>query len=89
MLMSEKEDFLLGLKQAGLIEDYKWVNNEAVVTVKRPINYLRIEVVQKKCECGCCDVPDHGACLRFEQGGNGRCAHCDHAKPCHRRDISV
>lgn len=83
--MSEKEDFLLDLKQAGLIEDYKWVRGEAVVVVKRPISYLRIEVVQRKCACGCCDVPDHGPCSSYAEGGNSRCAHCDHSKPCHKK----
>jgi hypothetical protein len=76
--------FLQGLKDAGLIVDYTLTDpGHAVVKVKYPISYLQIELVQKKCECGCCDSPDYGACQRFELGGNGRCAHCDHAHPCH------
>lgn len=39
-----------------------------------------------KCPCGCCHVPDWGACPQFEQGANGLCVYCDHSKPCHERD---
>jgi hypothetical protein len=37
------------------------------------------------CSCGCCCRPDRGACPRFLEGANGRCAVCDHSKACHRR----
>jgi hypothetical protein len=33
--------------------------------------------------CDCCHVPDYGACDEFEEGANGRCVYCDHAKECH------
>lgn len=43
-----------------------------------------------RCECGCCHVPDHGACptpeIPMPWSGNGRCVYCDHALPCHKRD---
>lgn len=81
--MSEREAFLQSLKDADLIVDYKIEGGAAVVHVKRPISYMRIEIVQVKCDCGCCDSPDHGPCNHFELGGNDRCAHCDHAKDCH------
>lgn len=82
--MSDREQFLEDLKTRGLIVDYKMEGDgSAVVHVRRPISYMRIEVVQLKCECGCCDSPDHGACEGYEQGGNGRCAYCDHAEGCH------
>lgn len=35
------------------------------------------------CECGCCHVPDYGACDEFERGANGRCVYCDHGESCH------
>ena len=37
----------------------------------------------KRCKCGCCHVPDHGACQTFEAGMNGRCVYCDHGIKCH------
>ena len=37
----------------------------------------------RKCDCGCADVPPHGACSTWERGRNGRCVYCDHAGPCH------
>lgn len=36
-----------------------------------------------RCSCGCCHVPDHGACDEFVQGFNGRCVYCDHGDACH------
>jgi hypothetical protein len=36
-----------------------------------------------RCTCGCCHVPDHGACDTFERGMNGRCVYCDHGEECH------
>lgn len=42
--------------------------------------------LQEKCECGCCHLPDYGACDTFEAGVNGRCVYCDHAETCHERD---
>lgn len=40
-----------------------------------------------RCECGCCHVPDHGACPKPEiQEGGDRCVYCDHGLPCHKRD---
>ena len=39
--------------------------------------------IEKVCECGCCDLPDHGPCGKFEKGFNGRCVYCDHGKQCH------
>lgn len=41
------------------------------------------EAKHERCECGCCHVPDHGACQSFEKGANGRCVYCDHGKDCH------
>lgn len=37
----------------------------------------------ERCTCGCCHVPDHGACDTFERGMNGRCVYCDHGQGCH------
>ena len=82
--MNEREQFLQDLKARGLIVDYKMgTAGSAVVHVRHPISYMRIEIVQLKCECGCADSPDHGACDHFELGGNGRCAYCDHSADCH------
>lgn len=40
-----------------------------------------------KCECGCCHVPDHGACDTFEPSADPKqCVYCDHSQPCHERD---
>lgn len=37
-----------------------------------------------KCACGCCHVPDHGACDKFEAGAGGtHCVYCDHGPGCH------
>jgi hypothetical protein len=38
-----------------------------------------------KCPCGCCHVPDHGACDEFEPGGapGTHCVYCDHGPQCH------
>jgi hypothetical protein len=41
------------------------------------------EFAANRCDCGCCQVPDYGACDTFERGGNGRCAYCDHGQSCH------
>lgn len=38
-----------------------------------------------KCACGCCHVPDHGACPTYECR-YARCFYCDHAEACHERD---
>ena len=46
----------------------------------------KFELNKDKCECGCCHVPDHGACQTFEMGANGRCVYCDHGKDCHPGD---
>lgn len=81
---SPSEQFLARLKSEGRIVSYEMTSPvAAVVKVKWPISYLRIEIVQEKCECGCVDSPDYGPCHDFELGGNGRCAHCDHAEACH------
>lgn len=39
----------------------------------------------KACKCGCCHIPDHGACSisMYEKGMNGRCVYCDHGEKCH------
>jgi len=38
--------------------------------------------------CGCCHVPDHGPCPKFEEGGApDRCCYCDHAKKCHNKAV--
>lgn len=34
-------------------------------------------------QCGCCHVPDYGACDTYEAGLNGRCVYCDHSLACH------
>jgi hypothetical protein len=35
-------------------------------------------------ECACGTYPDNlGPCLTWEEGGNGRCAYCDHGPVCH------
>jgi len=36
-----------------------------------------------RCQCGCCHIPDHGACQTFERGSNMRCVYCDHGEDCH------
>ena len=42
---------------------------------------------RSRCVCGCCHIPDNGACPTFEaQQGGDRCVYCDHAEPCHERD---
>ncbi len=41
---------------------------------------------KERCPCGCCHVPDHGACQLFEMGTNGRCVYCDHGETCHPGD---
>jgi len=38
---------------------------------------------QSFCDCGCCHMPDYGACDHFERGFNGRCVYCDHGEECH------
>jgi hypothetical protein len=81
--MNEYEKFLQDLKDRDIIVDYELKDCNAVVHVKRPISYMRIELVQTKCPCGCCDRPDNGPCKCFEPGGNGRCAYCDHSEKCH------
>lgn len=52
------------------MDNGKWVNGKWVSFIS-------------ECNCGCCHVPDLGACLKFEVGGNGRCVYCDHGKECH------
>ena len=84
-----REEFLEALKGRGLIKSYELTGGSAVVTVKWPISYLRIEVVQEKCECGCVDSPDYGPCHDFERGANGRCAHCDHVLACHPKVVKL
>ena len=38
----------------------------------------------EKCPCGCCHVPDDGACDKFEASMNPKmCVYCDHGKECH------
>jgi len=40
-----------------------------------------------QCECGCSHVlgiNDAGPCGHYAQGGNGRCARCDHSQECHQ-----
>jgi hypothetical protein len=84
--LSMAERFLQSLKGGGYIQSYEMSSTAAaVVKVKWPVSYLRIEVVQEKCKCGCVDSPDHGPCTKdnYEEGANGRCAHCDHAESCH------
>ncbi len=39
--------------------------------------------MNERCTCGCCHIPDHGACDTFERGMNGRCVYCDHGEECH------
>ena len=35
-------------------------------------------------ECDCPTYPENlGPCFRWERGGNGRCAYCDHNEACH------
>lgn len=41
----------------------------------------------EKCPCGCCHVPDYGACPTFEESASpSMCVYCDHGKLCHERD---
>jgi hypothetical protein len=42
-------------------------------------------VVDGVCACGCCHVPDNGACPKYIAGLNDRCVVCDHSVVCHRR----
>lgn len=38
----------------------------------------------EKCKCGCCHVPDYGACDKFEASMDpAMCVYCDHGKDCH------
>lgn len=44
-----------------------------------------------KCKCGCCHVPDNGACPKstYEKGMNGRCVYCDHGEECHEEESLI
>lgn len=46
------------------------------------------DTLPEKCPCGCCHVPDYGACPSFEstQAPFEMCVYCDHKLSCHERD---
>jgi hypothetical protein len=81
--MNERGELLRAMKAMNIITDYELKDCNAVAHTEKPISYMRIEITQKKCKCGCMDSPDNGACNKFEKGDNGRCVYCDHAKACH------
>jgi len=52
-------------------------------SLNRRCEKMNEEKNQDRCPCGCCHVPDYGACQSFEKGANGLCVYCDHGEECH------